>query len=335
MENKTINDLINDLDSSDESTQIFAIEDLCEISDVQISAALINRLKIENTQLVREMIVDALNKIISSELFDDIYKMFDSDDAFIRNAATMIFAGTGDLAVDFLEQLFPGSNNETKKLILDSLFGIGTPLARKAIRSGLTDQNMNVLISSIEYLGLLHDVESGNRFIEMLADATQPMLITALLRSVAKTCDSSQITKTLDILLPGNNYNELNNLYLGEILNLVGEGGYLEDIVKILKRDINHNIYSEEISSLLLAGSKRYSEILSYEIVKKRIMNILNDDSINDSTLLNIFHVLTHNKNIFTSEEIEKLLSLEIMKEKKFRNNLIELLHKEWYGINA
>jgi HEAT repeat protein len=288
MEIKLIDELVKDIENSDESTRLYAIEDLCEINDIKISAVLINRLQNEKSQIVRENIIDALKKIIPPEMYSEIYKMFASDDAFIRNAATTIFAGTGDLAVDNLEQLFSGSNNEIKKLILDSLFGIGTPLARKAIRSGLTEQNMNVLISSIEYLGLLHDVESSNRFIEMLTDATQPMLTTALLRSIAKTCDLNQITETLDIVQPGSNYKELNNLYLSEILNLVGEGGYLEDIIKILKSDINYIIYSEEISSLLLAGSKRYNEILSYGIVKKIIMNILNDDSINDNTLLNI-----------------------------------------------
>ena len=36
MGNKIIDDLINALDSSDESTQVYAIEDLCDFKDERI-----------------------------------------------------------------------------------------------------------------------------------------------------------------------------------------------------------------------------------------------------------------------------------------------------------
>ena len=136
-------------------------------------------------------------------MFTIIYNMFGSKDAFTRNAATMIFAGIGDESVNYLEQSFFNSDDEIKKLILDSLFGIGTPNTRKAIRHGLNDNSMNVLISSIEYLGLLSDTESNSRFIEILKSADQPMLKITLLHPYRKFAIRIIINQAVEILLSG------------------------------------------------------------------------------------------------------------------------------------
>lgn len=335
MENKLLAELMIDLESSDESKRIYAVEDLCEIKDLEIDTALINRLQKEKSQLVRETIVDALKKMISPELFDGIYKMFYSNDAFTRTATTMIFAAGGDAAIDFLAQSFPSANSEIKKLILDSLFEIGTPKARRVIRLGLYDNDMNVMISSIEFLGLLGDCESGPKFIEVLKSANQPMLIITLLRSISKTCDSRLINQAVEILLPARNYNELNNLYLGEILNLIGETGSVEEILKILEVDFDYSIYSEEISLLLMVSTKRFQEIISYNKVRETIFKILNENNINNNTLLNILHLIAYSKNTSINAGTEKLSVANIVDEKKFRNQLIELLNKDWHGING
>jgi hypothetical protein len=335
MEIKLIDDLVKDIESSDESTRVYAIEDLCEINDIKISAVLINRLRNEKSQIVREKIIDGLKKIISPEMYSEIYNMFDSEDAFTRNAATMIFATVGDAVVEYLSTSFVNSNNnEVKKLILDSLFEIGTPLARQAIRLGINDHNMNVMISSIEYLGALRDTESGNRFIEILKNASQPMLIITLLRSISKTCDSNLVTQAVEILIPGKNYNELNNLYLGEVLNLIGKGGNIAEILKILELDFDYSIYSEEISRLLLSSSKMYQDFTCYTVVKDTVYKILNNNNITNDSLLNIFQLFLHSKDTMISAGIDKLLAAEISEEKEIRFQLLDILNKERNGIN-
>lgn len=334
MGNRSVDELIKDLECSDESKKIYAIDDLSEFKNAKLGVALIYLLEKEKSQLVREAIVESLKKIIIPEMFDAIFKMFASDDAFTRNAATVIFAGCADKAVHFLAQAFLASNNEIKKLILDSLYEIKTPLAIKTIRLGLDDPNINVLISSIEYLGLLYDYESGNRFIEILKSSGQPMLTITLLASIAKISNEIIINQAINIVLPELNYKKLNLLYLGEILNLVGEGGGAEDILKILEVDFDYSVYSEEISSFLLKSGNRFQEITSYSKVREILLKILNNENINNKTLLNILNLLLNCKDTMICIGIEKLSVLAILEEKKFKHELVQLLNKEWYGIN-
>ena len=334
MENKSIEELLKDLESSDESKRVYAVEDLSEFNDVKIGPAIIDMMLKEKSQLVREAIVDALQQIISPEIYDGIYEMFSSKEAFTRNAAIKIFADGGDDAINYLGKSYPGSNKEVRKLILDSLFEIGTPLAVKTMRLGLYDRDMNVNITSIEYLGRLNDYQSGSRLVEILKDADQPMLVISLLESISRTCNSEWIRQAIEIILPDNNNKTINNLYLCEILNLTAMEGSVEDILKILELNIDYNIYSEDISVLLRKSNKRYPEILSIERFRETILKLLNSENINSNTLLNLFHLLEECKNKIISSRVKKLTSEDIWEEKLLKHELVELLKREWYGIN-
>jgi len=335
METKSIEELIKDLGSPEQSKRIYAIEDLSEYKDSNTGHIMIDMLMTEKSQLVREAIVDSLIKMISPELFENIYRLFESDDAFTRNAAIMIFSAGGDITIDFLVKEFPEANNDTRKLILDSLFEIGSPFAIKGLQIGLQDRDLNVLISSIEYLGRLCDTDSGSRFVEILKNAKQPMLIKSLLRSISITCDQNLIQQTIGIMIPERDYINLNILYLGEILNLIGKAGNITEIQKILETNYDYNIYSEEISGFLLSAIRRYNDILSFDYIRKTIMKILISINVNNNTLVNIYYLIEAGRKYMKSPELKNILLDDIVEEKINYNDLCQLLNREWYGTNA
>ena len=98
-------ELIKKLESDEEADRIYAAEDLADLGAPETGVPLVHRLVNEDSVAVKNALVAALQQVDICQVFDQIFEMFLSSDAFLRNAAVTIFGKGGDDAVAFLTSL--------------------------------------------------------------------------------------------------------------------------------------------------------------------------------------------------------------------------------------
>jgi len=150
-----LEDLIKDLSSPDEKTRAFAAEDIAYDAYVEGIGPLLERLQIESSRFVREVIITSLKNMQGPELIVQVIPYLNSDDAFIRNGCIEILARQGEEALEALQDSLQSPDKDIRKFSLDTLFLIGTDRAAELIAASLHDADVNNLITAVEYLGRL------------------------------------------------------------------------------------------------------------------------------------------------------------------------------------
>ncbi len=253
-----MDDLIRALNSDDEAERLYAVEDMSEAGDTKMAVLLVERLAKEASQAVKDSIVFALKRMDCSEAYGMLFDMFTSPEAFLRNAAMVIFGAGNGSALYYLGSRLDHSDKEVRKLMLDAIFEIGTPEARLAIRALLNDDAPNVRITAVEYLGRLNDRESLEDIISLLESDPEPMLRVTILETISKIGSNDHIKQAMEILVPGGDIKNIDPLYLPEVTRFVGRSGELEDIRKLLDNIDDIRAYSENIIEMIGETIKRF-----------------------------------------------------------------------------
>lgn len=218
-----------------------------EVDMTELSRALIAQLRIETSLVVREAIVFALQRCLAPNASSDLFALFQEDDAFLRNAAMVIFGKGDDMTVAFLMEQVVTSNREVRKLILDALVQIATPAAIQGIRMALYDPAPNVRISAADYLGRLNDADSVDMLLEMFCNDREPMLRMAILSGVASMTAPAAVRKLMEFQKNlGLDEND-ETLFLPILLRFAGRVGDTDCLARLLARVRSLPLYAEDI----------------------------------------------------------------------------------------
>ncbi|BAI80669.1 conserved hypothetical protein [Deferribacter desulfuricans SSM1] len=274
------NDIKKYLKSKDEEEKLFALNDIMSQSLSEFIPDIIDLIENDESQIVRETAVDVLKNIDISSYYDNISKMFESPDAYVRNAAIEIFGAKGEEVVPYLTSIMDHKNKEVRKLILDSLVATGSEYAYPALEAALNDPAPNVKITAVEYIGALQYTKGKEKIMEILLQADEPMLQIACLETLSIIGDKEVLNQILNYfdVEKGN----IENFYKPFIFKMIGYYGdccYLEILLKYLNYK-NLSFIKEILSALnkLMARCKIKSlekEVISF--LKKIVTSDSND----------------------------------------------------------
>lgn len=236
------------LKSSDEGERLLTVnETLADAPISGMSVVLVQHLPQETSQMVREAIVFTLQKLRSPDCFPDLFTLFSSDDAFLRNATMTIFGECGETAVDFLEQQLISADREVRKLILDACVLIATPGAVRLVRNALYDPAVNVRITAADYLGQLRDIESAELLLRMFHEDTEPMFRISVLESLSTMNEPQICRNVLSSCISTTHSPEDNSLFLPILLRIAGNCNDTEIMARLLMRLPSLQLYAEDV----------------------------------------------------------------------------------------
>lgn len=279
-----LKDIIERLESEEEDVKLSTIEDIVDNNLVEAVPYLLKRLAREDTFIVKETIIFALKNLDCSGAYNQLFLLFRSPDAYLRNSAIDIFASSGDKAVKFLMSRYTEEDNkEVRKLILDTLYRIGTHNAILGIRLALRDDAINVKITAVEYLGRIKDYDSIPELLNIAREPIHPMLTSAIVDALINMDDKEALESILSILMPENSPKQIQPMYIPQILKILGKLGRINLIVTLLNVLENIELYTEEIIDTIdELSDELLGEILSYPKVRDILMYILRNDSVTD-----------------------------------------------------
>ena len=237
---------ITNLNHPDEAERMYAAEDIGYSNDPEGILPLVSRLRIEQSRAVKETIVSALTRIDHEEVMVQAVGLFNSEDACLRNQATVLLAQRGKGALSHLLRALASPDANVRKLALDVIGQIRAPETRGILEAALKDADLNIVITSVEHIGASQCRELKSRVEELLAGATEPMLITALLETLCEIGDETSLRLVLRRFVP---IEDVSEFLQYSLIKLLGELGDLE--------------YGEVLCSLLKArGPRIYPQIL-------------------------------------------------------------------------
>lgn len=263
---------IKELNNPDEVRRIYAVQDIAETGNPELSGILLNKLPAEESQAVRDALVFALRTLPCSGHYENIFKLFGSPDAYLRNAAIDIFGSEGNAAVPFLTSHLNHADREVRKLILDALFSIGAPDAVQSVRAALRDPSVNVRITAVEYLGRLEDKESTKAMIKLFQEETEPMLKIGILESLSLIAEKEDILNVFSFLIPDLDFSRADSLYLPCIIRLSSKIGDPDIIAGLGESIPNLELYAEDILHAIEQAANQFKDTKKTE----RILNLIN-----------------------------------------------------------
>jgi hypothetical protein len=243
--------LVSSLHSKEESERLYAVEDILDLGIADMSIELLNQLKVERSSVIKNSIVSVLQKMEHSPAYPIIFDLFQSKDAFMRNAAVAIFASYTENAVTFLSSYLDHSDKEVRKLILDSLVDIATKRSETKnsvvdiFRACLHDPAINVVITAIEYLGRLGDRSALEDMIPLYQRINEPMLRSTILDCILKIGEKEDFEKTLSTLFE--DINSADSLYIPQVMRLLARSGKKDEFLQLVQDKQRHSNFTEDI----------------------------------------------------------------------------------------
>lgn len=284
---KTKEELLLAISSSEESTRLYAVEDIADSKYSGPAINLVKRLSIENSAAVKNSIISALQKLDYSPSYPELFAFFSSPDAFLRNSSVSILSSYGEEAAIFLTSYLDHSNREVRKLIIDCLMEIVNyhPHTRSQVldvmRACLHDPDVNVVITAVEYIGKLGDKESSDSLIELFQKTNIPMLRSSILDTIFILGDEFIFNKMCDLLI--SNIDNLKFLFLPQILRFLAGTKRNEEFTSLINSLEKPEIYADDIIKALSWIKKEKQNDYFYQccfpIIKNLIPKLENKES--------------------------------------------------------
>lgn len=182
--------LIANLALEDEADRINAAEDLGYANAAEAIRPLVERLSADPSRKVRETIFLALARIDSPEVPIQVAALLDSDDAFLRNQALGLLQQKGAAAVPVLLARMDDADPDVRKFVLDTAARISSPAVEPIYEAAMQDQDINVRIAALEYLGEQRKSRFKPAVEEIFLKATEPMLVCAAFATLLQIGDA-------------------------------------------------------------------------------------------------------------------------------------------------
>ena len=181
--------LIANLALEDEADRSDAAEDLGYAGAAEAITPLVERLAVEPSRKVRETIFLALERIDLPEVLSRVAALLDSDDAFLRNQAIGLLQRKGAAAAPVLLARMHDADPDVRKFVLDTAAGISSPDVEPIYEAAMRDQDINVLIAALEYVGEQRISRFKSAVEEIFLKATEPMLVCAAFATLLQIGD--------------------------------------------------------------------------------------------------------------------------------------------------
>ncbi len=323
------------LGSPEESDRLYAIQDIMALEDgaKTYATSLVEYLAKENSQAVRESIVYALKMIPCDHILTTIFELFQSSDAYLRNAAVTLFGTQQIQGVAFLTSQLDHADREVRKLVLDALFQIGSQEAVLAIRAGLKDPAINVRITAVEYLGQLGDSDSIPDVLEMLAQETEPMLITSALETVLQMGDDATIHQTIQLLNKNDDIVKVHPVFLPELIKLIARSGTLERLIEIIDFVNDRTTYAKDMVMAIQVAQKRFEDIIETPDIAHGLIRMVKTKTGSDTVryaaaelLLN--HTVSESDAPVLNSKMMEALGMELLADPAMAATGIRFLHQ-------
>jgi HEAT repeat protein len=268
-------ELIKALQSTDEADRLYAVEDIAELGTAEAAIPLIYQLPHEQSEAVKNAIVFAMAHLDCRQIHEQLFELFSSTDAFLRNAAVTVFGADGEEAVAYLTSQLDHQDREVRKLILDALFEIGSPETILVIRAGLYDESPNVQITAVEYLGRLADEEAAADMIRILSETDEPMLKAAILETLSMVGKAENIQAVLDVMMPDGEVMGVDSFYLAPLTELTAKVGSIDHIINMLNGINDLELYGFEAVNIIATACKRLGDIFDHEVIADKVREII------------------------------------------------------------
>ena len=183
--------LIANLTVEDETDRINAAEDLGYTGVSEAVAPLLERLVKDPSRKVRETIFTALERIDLPEVRIHMAMLLDSDDAFLRNQAVAVLQRKGAASATVLLSRMSDADPDVRKFVLDTAAGISSPEVEPIFDAAIHDQDINVVIAALEYLGEQRKTRFRSAVEKIFLHAREPMLVCAAFAALLQIGDDS------------------------------------------------------------------------------------------------------------------------------------------------
>ncbi|MCD6546589.1 MAG: HEAT repeat domain-containing protein [Thermotogae bacterium] len=150
---------------------------------------LIEMLKNESEDIVKESLVEALKILKNEDAIEKLMEFFYSEDLYLKNAAVTILAEYGELSIPYLMKKLDDENEHVRKLAIDTIHMIRNPITVDILAKGLEDKSINNLISVIEYIADLEGYHYSNKIAEILEESRDPFLTITCLEALSEIGD--------------------------------------------------------------------------------------------------------------------------------------------------
>ena len=159
---------------------------------------LIEVLEKERSRATKERIYLLLQELIPKTGFDALEKMLRSDDPFTRNAAVEIIKSSPGSHTAYIKWLARDRDKDVRKFAIDAMSSEKSPEAVAIIRERLNDEEINIVITAVEYLGNVEDSESAAEIETLLLETENRFLQCTCLEALSKIGYSPESDKIIE-----------------------------------------------------------------------------------------------------------------------------------------
>ncbi len=259
-------ELIDKLFSENYDEVISTLISLTEekIFDEEVIKEVFKLFKLTDNEMIRELIVDYFKKADNDWLNRELIKLFASTNAYLRNAAMEILRNKRGDVIDVLLESMESDDKDIRKLTVDTAYMIDDPKKVEVLRKGLKDEDINVVITTIEYIGELGLKEFKDCIFDIYTKANDPFLKVVCLETLSVIGDK-EILKKLKEQFPS--FEEIDSVLLFPYFRIIGNFGDESDIDYLAKAmDILDTTYLKEITNAI------------EHIVRNKNIEVLNND---------------------------------------------------------
>ncbi|MGJ8455413.1 HEAT repeat domain-containing protein [Pseudothermotoga sp. U03pept] len=225
------------------------LDKLEQLSETDALDLLVDLLE-QGTPFAREIAFEKLKKLRVSRASRKIAQLLRADDAYLRNAATLLLADLWDLSRDVLRELVQDKDKDVRKLALDALHYVADdPLVIDIIAEALRDEDINNVIAAVEYIGDLGGEKYKGQILDLFLQSKDEFLTCACLNTLANIGDEECARKIVNSF---QNIEEIDDTVFISLLRLMKSFPQIIDINKMIKISLNKwKIALKEVLDLL------------------------------------------------------------------------------------
>ncbi len=292
---------------------------------------LIGLCETENERAIKEKILSIISNSLSEVKFENLEKMLQSNDPFVRNGAVEILKNRGREFYPYIEKLSKHSDKDIRKFAIDTLANDSSEEAQTILGEALNDSEINIRITAIEYIGNIGSKKHAKKIEEMLLTEENILLKCTALEALAKIGTSPRRKEIIEKFA-----NDSNPMLIFSFLKYISTFGGEEEILlidKLIERD--ESLFNREyidaiekiqeragiqklpdsiIKRLETIAQKTSNSPLKYEITK--LLNTVKGEDLSEVR-----------KKLKSEDEMEVLSAIEILRDSGDEND-IELLEE-------
>jgi HEAT repeat protein len=162
-----------------------AVEEIVESGDAEVESILLGQLAIENSRAVKEAILRGLSQIWKSGPLEPVVELLKDGDPFVRAEAIEVLVRRADDAAGPLAAIMAGDDKDLRKFAVEILSRASQGVPDPMYREALGDADMNVVISTVEYIGEGRRISLVGAVADLAVHHSHPMVVCACLETLA------------------------------------------------------------------------------------------------------------------------------------------------------